>query len=209
MIFKEYRDLKRIEKEELKKFTQRVPYDEDDNVVLQLWDNEMKKSFYIDANDDSISLTSDFKNYLLTFRDSFAAENISVKLDPKSSVQSKQKFEKLYQSFFKFNILKLAKELKANLRNILICFFAGLLVITMIVLIETLAHDDLKFISIIFEILAWVFIWEAFDMLFFKRPKMRTDQLKNYHMYRAKFVNDKTTVNVREISYKEKSKLNK
>ena len=36
MIFKEYRDLKRIEKEELKKFTQRVPYDEDDNVVLQL-----------------------------------------------------------------------------------------------------------------------------------------------------------------------------
>ena len=118
----------------------------------------MKKSFYIDANDDSISLTSDFKNYLLTFRDSFAAENISVKLDPKSSVQSKQKFEKLYQSFFKFNILKLAKELKANLRNILICFFAGLLVITMIVLIETLAHDDLKFISIIFEILAWVFI---------------------------------------------------
>ncbi|MDE6477324.1 MAG: hypothetical protein K2L48_04005 [Mycoplasmoidaceae bacterium] len=99
-------------------------------------------------------MTTDFKNYLYSFRDSFANETISVKLDPKSSVQSKQKFEKLYQSFFKFNILKLAKELKANLINIIICFICGLIVITSIILVETLAHNNIKFLSIIFEILA-------------------------------------------------------
>lgn len=209
MTFKEYKDLKKIEKEEFKKIAQRVPYDNDGNIVLQLWDSEMKKSFYIDANDDSISLTSDFKNYLYSFRDSFASETISVKLDPKSSVEAKQKFEKLYQSFFKFNILKLAKELKSNLINIIACFICGLVVITSIILVETLAHDSIKFLSIIFEILAWVFIWESFDMLFFQRPKMRREQLKNYRMYRAKFVNDKMSINVREITYKDKSKLNK
>ncbi|MDE6477325.1 MAG: hypothetical protein K2L48_04010 [Mycoplasmoidaceae bacterium] len=46
-------------------------------------------------------------------------------------------------------------------------------------------------------------------MLFFQRPKMRREQLRNYHMYRAKFVNDKTSINVREITYKDKSRLNK
>lgn len=209
MSFKEYRDLKKIQKDELKKVIQKVPYDQEGNIVLQLWDSEMKKSFYIDSNDDSISLTSDFKNYLISFRDNFAVETISVKLDQKSSVQSKQKFEKLYQSFFKFNILKTAKELRSNLRNLLICFICGLIVLGIIVVIETLAHDSIKFISIIFEILAWVFIWECFDMLFFQRPKLRKEQLRNYHMYRAKFVNDKTTINIREVSYKEKSILNK
>lgn len=105
MSFKDYIKIKKMQKEELEKMAQRVPYDENDNIYLQLKQSEIKKSFSIDGEDDSASLSNDFKEYLITFRDSFAIEPVSVNLDVKTPETDKKKFEYLYKSFLSTKLL--------------------------------------------------------------------------------------------------------
>lgn len=210
MSLKERREIKKLQRRELKNIAQKIPYDENDNILLRLWPKEVEKSFYIDGQDDSVSLTSEFKQYLCDFRDNFAVQNIVVDLDKNTKPSSKVKFRMLYQSFFKYCIIKTAKELKKNAMACLACFLCGLLVMAIEILIDIYVPTKFKFLDIIPEILAWVFIWEAFDMFFFKRTKLNSIQRKNYHMYKAEFTDKEPQLNIKEVSFGEKkNNLNK
>lgn len=206
--FKEWREIKKLQKQELEKMEHSVTYDSKDRVLLQFYKSEVEESFYIDGDDDSISLDSRFKEYLKTYKDAFAYDKVAVNIDRNVKKQDAEKFERLYKSFFKYEMLMTAREIKKISKNILWCLLSGIVVIICTILFGLFVKSDWKVANIIFEIISWVLIWEGLDMLFFRRPVLIKTQHKNYNMYSAEFYQKPFEKKVKALPYKKFIKLN-
>lgn len=75
------------------------------------------------------------------------------------------------------------REVKNKTIISLILLMIGIMVITITIALEMSGKDMIK--TRIYDIMAWVFVWEAVDIFFFQRPKINFERRKCLKMLKA------------------------
>ena len=93
-------------------------------------------------------------------------------------------YEKGIRNYYENSFLAHQRELKHNLWLTLLLTLIGIVYFGVIVAISLFFYYDI--ILEMLSIAGWVFLWEAVDIFFFQRPKIKHAQYRSYALMKAK-----------------------
>lgn len=191
-MFQKHKELKALEKEAEKSTGKKV---ENGYFVLDMHcgeNAEFLSSFY--SGERIISgEAADFIENRIGYTD--VKNKLQLNIYGESEVDG-QVYETALQNYYRNKFLYSRKEIKLNTVISLI-----LTILAVLVFAVTITLDVLKVGSIVLEIVdivGWVFMWEAVDIFFFQRRKLKFDMLKYAMIYSAKI-----TINTAEAETNE------
>ena len=80
---------------------------------------------------------------------------------------SKEEVSSALKNYYRAEYLDAKSELKNKTRFSLVCLFLGVITLLVLSLFNTILNNF--YLTTVIDILAWVFVWEAFDVFFFQR----------------------------------------
>lgn len=171
--------------EKLEKFE---PYETDSEgnrlIRLHVHDDDY---FLSPMSVEGVSCISDETAHLLNFY----LKNMAVDSDEKLHFLIKGKnltekdmalYTKAIKNYYKEEFIDVQDQMKRNIRNTIFMLFAGLGVL---VLKFFIVKNIGAYLGEVFDISAWVFIWESVDLFFLRRPELRIKQIQNLKVLEA------------------------
>lgn len=100
----------------------------------------------------------------------------------------KAEYTSAIKNYYSREIAETKTKLKRNGISSFIMLILGILVFALRIVFSSTLNNEI--VLNVLDVVAWVFVWEATDLFFFKRSEMRSEQLKNLKIYTAelKFV---------------------
>ncbi len=177
----------RQKEKELKK-EDKIIYDEEGRAVVNL--NVLDDSDFLSpyGEDNDVLISSETASFIENSTKSIHhRKNLTLVLNS-NVIDDKEKvvFEKGIKNYYENTFLEVKRDLKNNLLITLLLTLAGLVWFGAIIGIAYKFDFDLVIEMI--SIAGWVFLWEAVDLFFFQRPKLKTQQLRAYALMNAKIV---------------------
>lgn len=169
-----------------------IKIDEDKRIVIEMQvldDSNFLSPYcsnYYIANDEIISYLNN------------RVKNLNVKAPLRIIINSNvidENEKKIYTTAIKNYYFSGKKQLVQDLFNnmivSLVMFAIGLVIIAIMIYMSL--HADKEIWTTVFDIVGWVFIWEAVDKFFFERRQLKRDFLRAEQFINADFVyKDKT-----------------
>ncbi|MBQ0072140.1 MAG: hypothetical protein KBS81_09870 [Spirochaetales bacterium] len=200
--------MNRIKKLKLysKKLEAFEPYETDDQGrrVIRLHVND-SDSFLSPLSIEGVPAISDETAYLLNFY----LKNMAVDTDEKLlfmvsghdfSVDEMAIYKKAIRNYYKEEFIDVQEQFRENTASSIWMIIVGLIILGVQLFIRYYFGVTQAFLEII-DIAGWVFLWEAVDLLFFHRPKLRRKQLQNLRILEAQFVFQEKTFPEDEIPF--------
>ena len=101
----------------------------------------------------------------------------------------KIEYQRGIKNFYRLRIIDIQRRLKTNLFTAIIMITTAVFIFSLYVLLEVLKANYILLQLI--DIAGWVFVWEAVDLLFLERKKLRIEQLRDCSMCDAKISYEK------------------
>lgn len=143
--------------------------------------NELFSSYNYNSDDVINKDLADYiwqKSKLVPFN-----HDIKLQIYTKEEVDKKE-VKSALNTYYRAEYLDAKSELKKNTIFSLLCLFFGVVTLVVLSLFNSLI-DNFYLLSIT-DILAWVFIWEAFDVFFFQRSHSIRRIKQIQRLYKAK-----------------------
>lgn len=98
--------------------------------------------------------------------------------------REKMLYERGIRNYYENSFLAHQKELKHNFWTTMFLSLIGIVYFAMLIVISFFVDFDIVLEAL--SIAGWVFLWEAVDIFFFQRPKIRHKQFRDYAFINAK-----------------------
>lgn len=168
------------------------PYETDEKGqrVIRLHVND-SDSFLSPLSVEGVPVISDETAYLLNFY----FKNMSVDSDEKLNFHisgwdfsplEKEIYKKAVRNYYKEDFIDVQLQFKENTRNSIWMIIVGLLIMGVLIF----ARIGLGLHEVLVEtvnIVSWVFLWGAVELLFIQRPELRKRQIQNLKILEADF----------------------
>ncbi len=144
--------------------------------------NEIFSSYDYDSNE---LLNDEFSSYLIEKATLISPKSkLRVKIFSETNLEEKE-VKYAYNNKFKKEFEDYDRKLKENARFAFIMLLIGILFIGFLILEEYFLNELV--LSIILEIAAWVFVWEAVDAFFLQRAELRRMRFQMARLLSADF----------------------
>ena len=90
------------------------------------------------------------------------------------------------KNYYSREIVETKEKFKKNTISSAVMIFLGILVFALRIIFSSNFQNEI--VLNVLDVVAWVFVWEATDLFFFKRSEIRAKQLKNLKIYTADIV---------------------
>ena len=158
--------------------------------------------------DEHDKLNKDLADFIMTkTKRTHISQDIKLNIYTKEVIK-KTEVESTIKNHFNEERLEIKEDLKRSNIFVLVMFGLGILTFAILVALYKKSVNNFYF-EMVLEIAAWVFIWEAVDVLFLQRPKIRKRymQLQKLCSARVEIVNDnKEDLKIEESKQSGKSK---
>lgn len=158
-------------------------YSEDNVIHISINDASEIISPYVEDNKPVIN--SEFANFLEN-----STKDISVKhnliLEFTSVEDNKDKIASAIKNYYINEFVDSQRKLKNNIISSIITFIIGLITLSCVIILNN--FNSITIINSAVDIFAWVFIWEAVDLFFFRRSELRHQQYRQINFINAKII---------------------
>lgn len=138
------------------------------------------------ANGDNLVISEEMAGYLKN-----ATEAIPVKNNLHFKIKcvdvnenNKANFQKSIKNYYTNRFYEVERKLKSNLISVILTFLIALMFLGVWAVLNY--FKIYEFVTLIIEIVAWVFMWECVDLLFFNRASLRHKKHKILQLLNAK-----------------------
>jgi hypothetical protein len=179
---------------ELKKHAHQLQNKEYDNegrevIRMQVRDDSNFLSMYSPKNEVVISSeVSDFLDNAIKSK----RLNNDLHIIISSNViddNEKLEYQRGIKNYYRLRILDLDRRLKSNLVSAILMILVAIFIFVTYIILE-LHHSNYILLQLI-DISAWVFVWEAVDLFFLERKRLKYEQLRDCSLYDAKISYEK------------------
>lgn len=157
-----------------------------DNGTINININDTTELLSPYAEDNRAVISNDFAEFLNN-----SVKDVSPKQDITINITSKQgtidNIQTAIKSYYYNEFIDIERKLKFNLLASIITFIIGLIAIAISIIQYVV---NLPVLAGAIDVFAWVFMWEAFDLFFFRRTELKHQQLRY-----ANFIN--ATINLK------------
>lgn len=183
---------------ELKKHAHQLQNKEYDNegrevIRMQVRDDSNFLSMYSPKNEVVISSeVSDFLDNAIKSK----RLNNDLHIIISSNViddNEKLEYQRGIKNYYRLRILDLDRRLKSNLVSAILMILVAIFIFVTYIILE-LHHSNYILLQLI-DIAAWVFVWEAVDLFFLERKRLKYEQLRDCSLYDAKISYEKLLKN--------------
>lgn len=101
-------------------------------------------------------------------------------------------YEQAIKNYYRVEYKETWKELRRNAVSAIVMLLFSACVFALAVVLETTTGANAVILNML-DVFAWVFTWEAVDMLFLQRPKLRKQQKRNAAAFDAEIVFQKAS----------------
>ncbi len=171
--------------------TQNKEYDENgcDVIRMQVRDDSSFLSMY--SPKDQVIISDEVANY---FDNMIKTKKLNHDLHIiiSSNViddDEKIEYQRGIKNYYRIRIIDIQRRLKTNLFIAMMMIVTAVFIFSLYVLLEVLKVNYILLQLI--DIAGWVFVWEAVDLLFLERKKLRIEQLRDCSMCDAKISYEK------------------
>ncbi len=187
MKIKEFFALRKKRREAVKDAkTQPIMLDEEGNSIINVG---------VDEDDDFLSPYRDRENVVISEEMAGYLKNATNAIPVTSNLHlkikcadinenNKDNFSKSIKNYYTNQFYEIERKLKSNLFAVLSTFVLALAFLGFWWLIEMVNTPAI--LTLIIEIIAWVFMWECVDLFFFERARLRHDKNKILQLLNAK-----------------------
>lgn len=177
-MFHFFTRIKKLKKDE-KNYERVLDIDEGGSLIMDIKLPKVSDAYSQFSPDNGLRINPELKNY---FEESnlFVKNPLKVKIynnELETDVVGQNIFKKVFKETFYAERHKIYKKNKFNSLSSLVCLLIGLAILS-VTLALGLQNIDLGLFFSSVEILAWVFMWEAFDLFFFRRTEFTGNFLR-------------------------------
>ncbi len=173
--------------EDLEKQEEHI-YDEDNRVIVNINvrdDDEFLSNYGFEENAVISQETANFLEHAI--KPINYKENLTLAIHSDVITEDeKHLYEKGIRNYYKNSLLQEKKHLDLNLKSTLFLLLAGIVYFALLTLVSFFLKNDL-WIEVL-SIVGWVFIWEAVEVFFLERPKLRRMKYRYYALMNAKII---------------------
>lgn len=163
-------------------------YDEDDRVVININvrdDVEFLSNYGIEENTVISQETASFLEHAI--KPINYKENLTLAIHSDViSEDEKYLYDKGIRNYYKNSLLEQKKHLDLNLKSTLFLLLSGIVYFALLTLVSFFLKNDL-WVEVL-SIVGWVFIWEAVEVFFLERPKLRRMKYRYYALMNSKII---------------------
>lgn len=124
-------------------------------------------------------------NYYLKNMSADSDEKLFFEITGNSlSPGEKELYTKAIKNYYREEFLDIQEQMKQNRKKSLLMTVLGILLIALRIAVPLFFSLRLDYFEPI-NVVAWVFLWEAVELLIFKRPKLREMQIRNLKILEA------------------------
>lgn len=124
-------------------------------------------------------------NYYLKNMSADSDEKLFFEITGNSlSPGEKKLYTKAIKNYYREEFLDIQEQLKQNRKKSLLMTVLGILLIALRIAVPLFFSLRLDYFEPV-NVVAWVFLWEAVELLIFKRPKLREMQIRNLKILEA------------------------
>jgi len=141
---------------------------------------------------DTLVISEEMAGYLKNTTEGISVKNnLHLKIKCRDiNENNKEKFQKSIKTYYTNRFYEVERKLKLNAFAVLVTFVLALVFLGIWVLIENMHSPAV--VTLIIEIVAWVFMWEAVDLFIFERTVLRHQKNKILQLLNAKISFDLT-----------------
>lgn len=124
------------------------------------------------------TISGEFADYLETsLPHSSKTENVKLLFQCETITPDEETmYERAIKNYYERELEKTNLDLKRNGSGSLITLILGAIFLSLVVMMTTLELSEV--LTAIFDILAWIFVWEAMDLFFFRRREIAEKRKK-------------------------------
>ena len=134
------------------------------------------------SEDNRVVINNEFADFLENaVKDISIKEDLTIKIESKD--KNKERISSAIKNYYYNEFIDSERRLKQNLLLSIITLLFGAFVIACNGILQ---FFDINFVIIgTIDILAWVFIWESFDLFFFRRREIKHEQFRQMNFVNA------------------------
>ena len=137
------------------------------------------------TEDSKPIINSEFANFLHnSVKDISVKDNITIEIVSKNKEKS-DNITSAIKNYYYNEFIESERKLKINLIFSLITFLVGTFALAL-TMVNSFTIP--KVVNGVIDIFAWVFLWEAVDLFFFRRHELRYEQYRQMNFINAKII---------------------
>ncbi len=161
-------------------------YDNEGRAIIRLTVLDDKGFLSAYGEDNDILISSETAEFLehstkaIHYNKSLALQIYSDVIDDRE----KMLYERGIRNYYENSFMAHQKELKHNFWTTMFLALIGILYFAILIVISFFVDFDIVLEAL--SIAGWVFLWEAVDIFFFQRPKIKHKQFRAYALMNSK-----------------------
>ena len=144
--------------------------------------SEVLSPFYAQNKE---TINNEFANFLDNFTKSFPpSQGLHLSINcPEVKPEDEDVFSRAVKNYYLNSTIEAERKISNNTKLLLVMILLSIISLTALFLVHY--FDVFWLIEEVFDIIAWVFVWEAVDIFAFQRSLLRYEKQRNLSLYNS------------------------
>lgn len=144
--------------------------------------SEVLSPFYAQNKE---TINNEFANFLDNFTKSFPpSQGLHLSINcPEVKPEDEEVFSRAVKNYYLNSTIEAERKISNNTKLLLVMILLSIISLTALFLVHY--FDVFWLIEEVFDIIAWVFVWEAVDIFAFQRSLLRYEKQRNLSLYNS------------------------
>ena len=186
-MFKHFKTIKKIDKSNIMKEAQRIDYDKDGRVIIDVG-LKCADDFFSPYSYRTYEMMNPEVDKYINMREDTIPNNEEISLDiyteNPTTNEEKRRIKQTVKRHHAEELIAVKRKLRHNLMLGLFCSIVGLLILLLEAIVYNLVSN--MYLDTVMAVIGWLFLWDGLEIIFYERGELNRLKVRNYRLMNAK-----------------------
>ena len=186
-MFKHLKTIKKIDKSNIMKEAQRIDYDKDGRVIIDVG-LKCADDFFSPYSYRTYEMMNPEVDKYINMREDTIPNNEEISLDiyteNPTTNEEKRRIKQTVKRHHAEELIAVKRKLRHNLMLGLFCSIVGLLILLLEAIVYNLVSN--MYLDTVMAVIGWLFLWDGLEIMFYERGELKEQKIRSYRLMNAK-----------------------
>ena len=186
-MFKHLKTIKKIDKSNIMKEAQRIDYDKDGRVIIDVG-LKCADDFFSPYSYRTYEMMNPEVDKYINMREDTIPNNEEISLDiyteNPTTNEEKRRIKQTVKRHHAEELIAVKRKLRHNLMLGLFCSLVGLLILLLEAIVYNLVSN--MYLDTVMAVIGWLFLWDGLEIMFYERGELKERKIRSYRLMNAK-----------------------